>query len=75
MIPSLVGLYMVLPFPFPVGFVPVMGVDGGGGGGVDVEEFPRPEIKCCHYLSSVEKCAHVLIAPFLSTTGMMSWSL
>ena len=40
-------------------------------GGVDVEEFPRPDIKCCQYLSSMATCAHVLSTPVLSTTGMM----
>ena len=24
---------------------------GGGSGGDDVKEVPRPEIKCCHYLT------------------------
>ena len=45
---------------------------GGGAGGVDVEEVPRPEIKCCQYLSSMEKRSHVLSAPVLSTSGTMS---
>ena len=40
-------------------------------GGVDVEEVPRPEIMCRHYLSSIAKCAHVLNPPVLSTPGMM----
>ena len=44
----------------------------GVGGGVDVEEVPRPEIKCRQYLSSMKKCAHVLSAPVSSTPGMMS---
>ena len=44
---------------------------GGGAGGVDAEEVKRPDIKCCQYLSSMEKCAHVLSAPVLSTPGMM----
>ena len=69
MLPLTVGLLMVLHFPLPV-----MGVDGGGGegaGGVDVEEVPRPKIKCCQYLASMEKCTHILSAPFLSTPGMM----
>ena len=44
---------------------------GGGAGGVDVEEVPRPKIKCRHYLLSMAKCAHVLSAPVLSTPGMM----
>ena len=48
---------------------------GGGAGGADVEEVPRPEIKCRQYLSSMEKCAHVLSAPVLSAPGMMSWRL
>ena len=43
---------------------------GGGAGGVDVEEFPRPEIKCRQYLPSREKCAHVLSAPVFPTPGM-----
>ena len=52
MLPSPVGLLILSPLPLPVGLVPVMGVDGGGGGvwgagGVDVKEVPRPEIKCC----------------------------
>ena len=47
----------------------------GGEGGVDVEEFPRPDIKCCQYLSSMAKCAHVLSVTSLSTSGMMSWRL
>ena len=41
-----------------------------GAGGVDVEELLRPEIKFRQYLSSREKCAHVLSAPVLSTPGM-----
>ena len=45
---------------------------GGGAGGADVEEVPRPEIKCRQYLSSIEKCAHVLSAMALSTPGMIS---
>ena len=44
----------------------------GESGGVDVEEVPRPEIKCSQYLSSMAKCAHVLSAPFFFTCGMMS---
>ena len=36
---------------------------GRGAGGVDVEDFPRPEIKFRWYLSSRAKCAHVLSAP------------
>ena len=48
------------------------GSGGGGAGGVDVEEVPRPEIKCRQYLSSIEKCAHVLSAMALSTPGMIS---
>ena len=48
--------------------------EGGGGGAcvVYVEEVPRTEIKCCQYLSSMVKCAHVLSAPVLSPPGMMS---
>ena len=46
------------------------GVGGGGSGGVDIKELPRPEIKCRQYLSSREKRAHVLSAPVLSTPGM-----
>ena len=53
----------------------VSSADGGGSGGVDVKEVPRPEIKCCQYLSLMEKCAHVLSVPALSTSGMMSWRL
>ena len=44
---------------------------GGGAGGVDVEEVPRPDIKCSQYQSSMAKCAHVLSAPVFSTPGMM----
>ena len=44
---------------------------GGGAGGVDVEEVTRHEIKCCQYLSSRAKCAHVLSAPVISTPSMM----
>ena len=47
----------------------------GWAGGVDVEKFTRPEIKCCQYLSSMEKCAHVLSVPVLSTPGIMSLRL
>ena len=67
---------MVSPLPLKMGWVPVMGVDGGGGEGgvageVDVEEVPRPEIKCCHYLPLRENCAHVLSALVFFTPGMM----
>ena len=37
---------------------------GGGVGGVDVEELPMLGIKCCQYISSRAKCAHVLCALF-----------
>ena len=43
----------------------------GGSVGVDVEEFPRPDINCRQYISSMEKCAHVLSAPVFSTPGMI----
>ena len=46
--------------------------EGGGADGVDVEEVPRPEIKCSQYLSLMAKCAHILSAPVFSTPGMMS---
>ena len=45
---------------------------GGGAGGVDVKEVPRPEMKCHQYLSSMDKCGHILNAPFLSISVMMS---
>ena len=45
---------------------------GGGGVGVDVEYFPRPEINFRQYLSSMAKCAHVLSATVFSTPGMIS---
>ena len=38
--------------------------------GVDVKELPMPEIKCRQYLSSREKCNHILSAPVLSTPGI-----
>ena len=44
---------------------------GGETGGGDDEEFPRLDIKCCQYLSSRAKCAHLFRAPVLSTPGMM----
>ena len=53
----------------------VCGEGGGGVGGVDAKEVTRPEIKCCQYLSSMTKCAHVLSAQVLSTPGMISWRL
>ena len=36
---------------------------GEGAGGSDAEDVPRPDIKCRQYLSSMEKCAHILSAP------------
>ena len=48
-------------------------VEGEGeGGGVDVEEFPRPDIKCRQYLSLRAKCNHVLSTP-ISPTPDMTW--
>ena len=44
-------------------------------GGIDAEELPMPEIKCCQYFSSREKWAHVLSAPVFPTSGMMRWRL
>ena len=35
----------------------------GGAGGVDDEEFPRPEINLRQYFSSRSRCTHVLSAP------------
>ena len=59
-LPLPVGLLMVSPLPLPMGLVPVMGVDRGGGGeegrggegagGADVEEVHRPKTKCLQYL-------------------------
>ena len=46
---------------------------GGGGGRLDFEEVPRPEIRCRQYLSSMEKFAHVLSDPVLSTPDMMRY--
>ena len=81
---------MTSPLPLPVGLVPMGGGEerrwvvgecymqkegGGRAGGVDVEEVQSPDIKCCQYLSSISKCAHVLIDPVFSTPGMMSWRL
>ena len=48
---------------------------GGGGGGVDLEEVPRPDIKCRQYLSSMEKFSHVFSDPVFFTPVMMRWRL
>ena len=60
-----VGVFVVSPFTLPLGLILVDRVDGGGGGekrgadGVYVKYFPRHDIRCRHYFSSREKCAHV----------------